>query len=77
MAWRHPPFWHLVNDDMDSTIEFYNNRLSSIDTEMKWCRMDMQSGIDYDYSQDRLDELVLERENLRLDLFSYKRRVCV
>lgn len=62
---------------MDSTLEFYNKRLSSIDAEIKLCRMDMQDGIDYDYSQERLDELVLDRENIRLDLFSHKRRICV
>ena len=41
---------------------------------MNWCRLDMDSGIDYDYSQDRLDELDRLQEETRLDYFSYKRR---
>ena len=59
---------------MDNSMEFYEKRLEDIKTEMNWCRLDMDSGIDYDYSQDRLDELDRLQEETRLDYFSYKRR---
>jgi chromosome segregation ATPase len=60
---------------MNRTAAFYEHRLVTIENEMKLCRIDMQDGNDYDYSQNRFDELVTERENVRLDLSSHLRRV--
>jgi len=60
---------------MNRTTAFYEHRLATIENEMKLCRIDMQDGNDYDYSQNRFDELVTERENVRLDLSSHLRRV--
>ena len=57
-----------------SNVEYYEKRLADIKTEIDWCRQDMNSGIDYDYSQDRLDELDRLQEETRLDYFSCKRR---
>ena len=59
---------------MDNSIKFYKKHLADIETEMGWCRLDMDSGIDYDYSQDRLDELDRLQKETRLDYFSYRRR---
>ena len=60
---------------MNRTAAFYEHRLVTIENEMKLCRIDMQDGNDYDNSQNRFDELVTERENVRLDLSSHLRRV--
>jgi hypothetical protein len=60
---------------MNRTTVFYEHRLATIENEMKLCRIDMQDGNDYDYNQTRFDKFVTERENIRLDLSSYLRRV--
>jgi len=60
---------------VDNSIEFYEGRLADIEQQMKWCRQDMQDGIDYDYSQDLIEMLDQQREEIRLDLSCHKRRV--
>ena len=59
----------------DNSIEFYEKRILDIEQTMKWCRQNMEAGIDYDYSQDLLDTLDQQREEIRLDMAIYKRRV--
>ena len=59
---------------MEKNLNFYTNRLATIESEMKACKLEMDSGIDYDYNQDLLNELSQNREDIRLDLASYKRR---
>ena len=59
----------------DNSIEFYEGRLVDIEQKMKWCRQDIEDGIDYDYSQDLLDNLDQQREETRLELSCHKRRV--
>ena len=59
----------------DNSIEFYEKRIIDIEQNMKWCRQDMEAGIDYDYSQDLLATLDQQREEIRLDMAIYKRRV--
>jgi len=59
----------------DNLIEFYEGRLVDIEQKMMWCRQDMEAGIDYDYSQDLIDELDQQREETRLELASHKRRI--
>ena len=60
---------------IDKSTEFYEKQLVDIEQKMKWCQQDMEDGIDYDYSQDLLDNLGQQREETRLDLASYKRRI--
>jgi 5'-3' exonuclease len=60
---------------IDNSIEFYEKRLVDIEQNMKWCRQDMEAGIDYDYSQDLIETLDQQREETRLDMAIYKRRV--
>ena len=58
----------------DNSIEFYEGRLVDIEQKMKWCRQDIEDGIDYDYSQDLIDTLDQQREETRLDMACHKRR---
>lgn len=64
-----------ISDYDKILISFYETRLINIESELKLCHIDMQDGNDYEYSQDRFDSLVTERENVRLDFFSHKRRL--
>lgn len=59
----------------DVDIKFHERRLVDIEQNMKWCRQDMEAGIDYDYSQDLLEMLDQQREETRLDMSIFKRRI--
>lgn len=59
----------------DVDIKFHEKRLVDIEQNMKCCRQDMEAGIDYDYSQDLLEMLDQQREETRLDMSIFKRRI--
>ena len=58
----------------DNSIKFYEGRLVDIEQKMKWCRQDMEAGIDYDYSQDLIETLDQQREETRLEMAYHTRR---
>jgi hypothetical protein len=59
----------------DVDIKFYEKRLVDIEQNIKWCRQDMEAGIDYDYSQDLIEMLDQQREETRLDMAILNRRI--
>ena len=63
-----------MEKNREKNLNFYANRLVSIESEMKACKLEMDSGIDYDYNQGLFDEFSQQREDVRLDLASYRRR---
>ena len=67
-------WWPRILRILITMLSTFEKRINSIKTEMDWCRQDMLDGIDYDYSQDQLDELDRKLDEIRLDMAVFNRR---